>query len=102
MNTEQVEGQLQEYDGKMLSVALPIRGTCYMHFFGYLHITHNWEERDGFILYSLRFMPDQVVAFRAQDILKIVPNTNPNDEQLATIYLNPDEFINHPDSWKTT
>lgn len=91
MNIEQVEARLQEYDGKTVSVALPIRGTVHMQFFGPLHITHNWEDRDGFILYSLRFMPDQVIAFRAGDVLKIQVNTNPGDEELATIYLNGDD-----------
>ena len=100
MNTEQVEGQLQEYDGKTVSVALPIRGTCHLQYFGNLNITHNWEDQDGFILYSLRFMPDQVIAFRAPDVLKIIPNTNPNDEEMATIYLKPDDWKAEPHFYK--
>lgn len=91
MNIEQIEAQLQEYNEKTVSVAVPIRGTVHLQFFGPLAITSNWEERDGFILYSLRYLPDQVVAFRSQDVLKIEQNTNPEDEELATIYLKPDE-----------
>lgn len=100
MNTEQVEGQLQEYEGKPVSVAVPIRGTCHLQFFGNLHITNNWEERDGFILYSLRFLPDQCVCFRAPDVLKIVVNTEPTDEMLATIHLKTDDWKAEPDFFK--
>jgi len=96
MNIEQIEAQLQQYDGNTVSVAVPIRGTVHLQFFGPLHITHNWEDRDGFILYSLRFMPDQVIAFRSADVMKIVTNTNPNDEEIATIYLNGDDQKFHP------
>lgn len=96
MNIEQVEGQLQEYKEKTVSVAVPIRGTVHLQFFGPLNITSNWEDRDGFILYSLRYLPDQVVAFRAQDVMKIEINTDPAHEELATIYLKSDEYQYHP------
>lgn len=86
MNVEQVEGQLSEFEGKPVSVTLPIRGTVVQVFYGNLEITHDWENH--LIIYKLRFYPDTSINFQAHDVLKIT--TTPMQEVSASIVLKSD------------
>lgn len=86
MNIEQVEGQLSEFEGKPVAVALPIRGTVVQMFYGSLEITHDWENH--LIIYRIRFYPDTSINFQAQDIHKITPT--PSEEVMASIVLKSD------------
>lgn len=92
MNLEQVEGQLAEFEGHDVSVAIPIRGTVCQVFFGKLEIVHDWAQH--IILYQLGFYPDAVISFQAQDVQCIVtvPATT-NNGLLAKITLKPDTFM---------
>lgn len=87
MNLEQVEGQMAEYEGKSVGVAIPIHGSIVQMIFGTLTIVHNWTEH--IILYEIHLQPDFAVSFQAQDIHKIV--NAPNENLAATIYLKRDE-----------
>ena len=86
MNLEQIEGQMAEFDGMMVSVTVPIRGSIYQAFFGHLHIGHNWEEH--IILYEIRHYPDASISFQAQDVQSITPTNTP--ELVARIVLKSD------------
>lgn len=89
MNLEQVEGQLSEFEGKDVSVAVPIRGTVCQVFFGKLEIRHNWEQH--IISYEIGFYPDTAISFQAQDVHRIVPA--PNETLSATILLKSDTWM---------
>jgi len=89
MNIEQVEGQLSEFEGKPVSVALPIRGTVVQMFYGNLEITHDWENH--LIIYRLRFYPDTSINFQAQDVQKITINSF--EEIMASIVLKSDAHM---------
>lgn len=87
MSLEQLEGQMQEYEGKTIAVAIPIRGTVFNTFYGELTINHDWANHA--IYYSIRLHPDQDINFQAQDIQKITEKPNENLE--ASVQLKGDE-----------
>ena len=87
MSFEQLEGHLAQYEGKTVSVAVPIRGTVYVAYYGNLSINHDWENHA--IYYSIRLHPDSDINFQAHDVEKIIPK--PNDELDATVILKSEE-----------
>ncbi len=89
MNIEQVEGQLNEFKGKHIAVAIPIRGTVHQTFYGNLEINVDWV--NNIILYVIKFYPDADISFRAEDVHKII--VAPNDELSAKVILNSDTWL---------
>lgn len=87
MSFEQMEGHLAEYEGKQISVVIPIRGTVHFSYYGNLAINHDWANHS--IYYSIRLHPDSDINFQAQDVEKIIPK--PNSELDATIILKSEE-----------
>lgn len=92
MNIEQVEGQMNEFKGKTIAVAIPIRGTVHQTFYGDLEIHHDWENH--LIIYSIKFHPDSDINFQAHDVHKIIPK--PNEEVHASVILKSDTWLNEP------
>ncbi len=86
MSFEQIEGHLASYEGKQVSVAVPIRGTVCANYFGNLVISHDWENHR--IYYSVRFYPDADLNFQSHDVHKIIPTPTPELE--AAIILKSD------------
>jgi len=89
MNIEQIEAQLAEFDGKLISVALPIRGTICQFFYGNLKIIHDWDNTR--IIYSVKFYPDTEITFQAQDVYQIT--TTPSKVLSATVSLKSDSWL---------
>lgn len=87
MSFEQLEGHLAEFEGKQISVAIPIRGTAYIGYYGNLAINHDWANHA--IYYSIRLHPDSDINFQAHDVEKIIEK--PNAELEATIVLKSEE-----------
>lgn len=83
MSFEQIEGTLAEYEGKQISVAIPIRGTIHFNYYGNLVIMHDWSNHA--IHYSIKLHPDSDINFQAHDVEKVIPK--PNAELEATIVL---------------
>jgi hypothetical protein len=83
MNLEQVEGQLAEFEGKPVSVTLPIRGSVCIIFGGDLKIEHDWENH--IISYQVGF--NHCVHFEAKDVESIAVM---NDMSTASVVLKSD------------
>ena len=86
MNFEQIEGYLQDLDGKPVSVAVPIRGTICNNYYGTLTVTHDWAMSR--IYYAVKFYPDMDIMFQAEDVEKII--YHPNENLDAAIILKAD------------
>lgn len=93
MNIEQAEGQLAEFEGKSVTVVIPIRGTVFQSVFGMLKIEHDWEHH--IISYELiNYTFDTVISFQAHDVQKIATPLKPSTSNfVAKIFLKPDTFM---------
>lgn len=87
MNLEQIEGHLAEFEGKKVSVTVPIRGTAHMIFSGNLQIEHDWEN------HTISYRVDgsnPFIHFQAKDVESMCAT---QDNSMASIVLKSDTWM---------
>lgn len=81
-NIEQIEAQLHTLKNKYVALAVPIRGTIHMSYFGVL----NLKPENDFILYYIPIhIANTFICFRVQDVESISPSLQLGVEALISL-----------------